>query len=646
METADDPARQLTLRAILLSIVLTVVLAAANAYLGLFAGLTVATAIPAAVVSMGVLRLFGRVSVLENNIVATGASAGSSIAAGTIFTIPALVLLGQWQHFRYWWVLAIAGLGGLLGVLFSVPLRRTLIIDQQLKFPEGVATAEVLKISADPGSGVRSLGLAALVAAVFKVALSGLKLSPESFTASGYLGGRTIGFFGFSLSPALLAVGYIVGLNIGVLMLSGGALSWWVFIPLYNVFLHGHDPVLAAKLAGASAEDAAWLIWSSQIRYIGVGAMLVGGLWSLWTLRGSLLSGIQSGLGHHQGGAGDALPHTERDLPMGMILWGIVLFVLPLFALYYVVVGSLGVALAMAVIMVIAGFVFSSVSGYMAGLVGSSNNPVSGITISTILFASLVLLAMLGHGSTLGPVAAIMIGAVICSAASIAGDNLQDLKAGQLIGATPWRQQVMLAIGAVSSAAVMAPVLNLLLEAYGIGTPVREGVTPLAAPQATLMASVAKGIFIGGLPWAMIATGVVVGVIVILIDESLARRGSAWRAPILAVAVGIYLPLELSTPIFAGGLLAHFVERRFRAGGGSFDPDKAGQTGLLFSAGLIAGEAILGVLLAIPIVVSGNADVIAVRESLRPGQWAGVLALAFVAWWMYRTATAAARRRP
>jgi len=639
----EDPARQLTLRAIVLSVVLTVVLAAANAYLGLFAGLTVATAIPAAVVSMGVLRLLGRVSVLENNIVATGASAGSSIAAGTIFTIPALVLLGHWQRFDYWWVLAIAGLGGLLGVLFSVPLRRTLIIDQKLKFPEGVATAEVLKVSADPGRGLKVLGLAAAAGAAFKVALSGMKLSPEAFTASGYVGGRTIGFFGFSLSPALLAVGYIVGLNIGVLMLSGGALSWWVFIPLYNVFLQGHDPVLAQQLAGASAGDAAWAIWSAQVRYIGVGAMLVGGLWSLWTLRGSLLSGIQSGLGMRRGPAGE-LPHTERDLPMSAILVGIALFVLPLFALYLMVVGSVGVALAMAVIMVVAGFVFSSVSGYMAGLVGSSNNPVSGITISTILFASLVLLAILGRGSMIGPVAAIMIGAVICNAAAIAGDNLQDLKAGQLVGATPWRQQVMLAIGAVSSAAVMAPVLNLLLEAYGIGTPAREGVTPLAAPQATLMASVAKGIFVGGLPWAMIATGAVVGVIVILVDEALQRRGAAWRAPILAVAVGIYLPLELSTPIFAGGLIAHLVERWHRQRTGSFDADRAGQAGLLFSAGLIAGEAILGVLIAIPIVLSGDADVLAVRDTLRPGQWAGVIALTAVGWWMFRVATAGGRR--
>ena len=640
--STPDAARQLTARAIILSLILTVLLAAANAYLGLFAGLTVATAIPAAVVSMGVLRMMGRSSILENNIVATGASAGSSIAAGTIFTIPALVIMGHWTHFEYWWVLAIAGLGGLLGVLFSVPLRRTLILDQKLQFPEGVATAEVLKVSVDPGRGLKALSFAAGAAALFKLALSGLKFSPESFITARYFGERTIGFFGISLSPALLGVGYIVGLNIGALMLSGGALSWWVFIPWYNTFMSDHDPALAAQLVGLPAGDAAYLIWSKQIRFIGVGAMLIGGMWSLWSLRKSLLSGIKTGL-NLRGVAGKDIPDTERDLPMGMIMMGIVLFVIPLFALYYVVVDSLGIALTMAVIMVIAGFVFSSVSGYMAGLVGSSNNPVSGITISTILFASLILLGIMGKGSTVGPVAAIMIGAVTCNAAAVAGDNLQDLKAGQLIGATPWRQQVMLGIGALASAAVMAPVLNLLLEAYGIGTPAREGVNALAAPQATLMASVASGIFGSGLPWNMVAIGAVVGAIAITLDEYLRRKGASWRSPVLAVAVGIYLPLELSTPIFVGGLVAELVTRWHRRRNPGGDVELLKQTGLLFSAGLIAGEAIVGVLIAIPIVASGNADVLAVAESMRPGQWAGLATLALFCWWMHRVATREAR---
>jgi putative OPT family oligopeptide transporter len=295
----------------------------------------------------------------------------------------------------------------------------------------------------------------------------------------------------------------------------------------------------------------------------------------------------------------------------------------------------------MAVIMVIAGFVFSSVSGYMAGLVGSSNNPVSGITISTILFASLVLLAIMGKGSTVGPVAAVMIGAVICNAAAVAGDNLQDLKAGQLVGATPWRQQVMLGIGALASAAVMAPVLNLLLEAYGIGTPAREGVNALAAPQATLMASVASGIFGGGLPWNMVAIGAVVGAIVITLDEWLKRNNRSWRAPVLAVAVGIYLPLELSTPIFAGGLIAALATRWHRRRNPGGDPELLKQTGLLFSAGLIAGEALIGVLIAIPIVATGDANVLA--AGFQPGKWAGLAALLLVGGWLHTVATKQAR---
>lgn len=641
-----NEAPQLTVRAIVLSILLTVILAAANAYLGLFAGLTVATAIPAAVVSMAVLRLLGRSSILENNIVATGASAGSSIAAGTIFTIPALVLLGHWQRFEYWWVLAIAGLGGLLGVLFSVPLRRTLIIEQNLKFPEGIATAEVLKAGNDPSSGVKTLGLAAGAAALFKLASSGLRATTETFALSGYVGARAPLFFGLNLSPALLGVGYVCGLNVGTLMLVGGLLAYWVLIPGYAAFFTSHlDPALASQLGTMSAEEAAGAIRGAAIRFVGVGAMLTGALWSLWTLRGSLASGVRSGLAATRARTGD-VPDSERDMPMSAILVGLVLFVLPLFALYYAVVDSFGIAATMAVIMIVAGFVFSSVSGYMAGLVGSSNNPVSGITICTILFASLVLLAFMGPQSTAGPVAAIMIGAVTCSAAAVAGDNLQDLKAGQLVGATPWRQQVMLGIGAISSAAVMAPVLNLLLEANGIGEPARPGVTPLPAPQANLMASIAKGFFGEGLPWDMIALGAAIGIAVILVDLYLKSRNATWRAPVLAVAIGIYLPLDLSTAVFAGGVLAALADAWHTRRNANVDLEQTRQAGFLFAAGLIAGEALVGVLIAIPIVATDDAEVLALPASLQFGQWLGLVVVGAVAWWMHRAATTGARETP
>jgi len=633
--TARAVAPQLTVRAVTLAIVLAMILAAANTYLGLFAGMTIASAIPAAVVSMAVLRVLGGGGILENNIVQTGASAGSSIASGVIFTIPALVILGHWADFRYLWVLAIAGLGGILGVFFSVPLRRALIVDQGLAFPEGKAAAEVLKTGENPAQGVKILGLSALGGGFAKLAAgSGLRLFPDTAAAAGYVG-KGIAFMGTNLSPALLGVGYIVGLNIGVLVLIGGMFSWNVAIPIYSAFFLDGNPDLAARLAGASAEDAAGAIWSAQIRYLGVGAMLVGGVWALISIRDSLVSGIRSGLAAARASASTTVAHTEQDLPMKWILTGTLLFVLPLFVLYQNIVGSVAVSLPMTIIMIVAGFLFCSVSAYMAGLVGSSNNPVSGITICTILFASLVLLVLMGRGAPLGPVAAIMIGAVVCCAACIGGDNLQDLKCGYIVGATPWKQQVMLAIGAASSALVMAPVLNLLLKAYGIGVPTAEHPDPLLAPQATLMASVAKGMFGGHLPWGMISIGALVGAAVIAWDLWLKRRGSSFRAPVLAVAVGIYLPLELSVPIFLGGLIAHLVERRL---GGGEDAERAGRNGMLFAAGLITGEALMGIIIAVPIVMSGRADVLALPEGLQFGGWLGLLVVGALAVSLYRTA--------
>jgi putative OPT family oligopeptide transporter len=638
MTTTVSPP-QLTVRAIVLAVVLAMILAAANTYLGLFAGMTIASAIPAAVVSMAVLRVLGGSTILENNIVQTGASAGSSIASGVIFTIPALVILGHWADFRYLWVLAIAGLGGILGVFFSVPLRRALIVDQGLAFPEGKAAAEVLKTGENPAAGVKILGLAALGGGFAKLAAaSGLRLFPDVASVSGWMG-KWLGYYGTNLSPALLGVGYIVGLNVGILVLIGGMVSWNVAIPIYAAFFLDGNPQLAATVAAGSAEDAAYAIWSAQIRYLGVGAMLIGGVWALISIRESLLSGIRSGLAAARAGAGRAIAHTEQDLPMNAILVGTLLFTLPLFALYQTIVGNVGVSLPMTIIMVVAGFLFCSVSAYMAGLVGSSNNPVSGITICTILFASLVLLLLMGKDAALGPVAAIMIGAVVCCAACIGGDNLQDLKCGYIVGATPWKQQVMLAIGAASSALVMAPVLNLLLKAYGIGVPTAEHPDPLIAPQATLMASVAKGMFGGQLPWGMISIGAAIGAAVIAWDLWLKKRGSAFRAPVLAVAVGIYLPLELAVPIFAGGLLAWLVEKKLGVHGETPDAERAKRNGMLFAAGLITGEALMGIFIAIPIVTSGRADVLALPAGLQFGGWLGLAIVGGLAMMLYRTGT-------
>jgi putative OPT family oligopeptide transporter len=632
---------QLTFRAVALAIVLAMVLAAANTYLGLFAGMTIASAIPAAVVSMAVLGALGGGGILENNIVQTGASAGSSIASGVIFTIPALVILGYWQDFQYSWVLAIAGLGGILGVLFSVPLRRALIVEQKLAFPEGQAAAEVLKAGENPAQGIRILGVAALGGALAKLAAgSGLRLIPDTAASAGFFG-KYLAYFGTNLSPALLGVGYIVGLNIGIVVLAGAMISWNIAIPFYVANVLPGNAELMQATAGLTAEDIANTVWSKQIRYLGVGAMLVGGIWALVSLRHSLLSGVRSGLAAARtSAAGAVVVHTEQDLPMKWVLIGIVLFTLPLLALYQVIVGTLAVSLPMTIIMIVAGFLFCSVSAYMAGLVGSSNNPVSGITIATILFSAVMLLLMMGPDSEIGPVAAVMIGAVVCCAACIAGDNLQDLKCGYIVGATPWRQQVMLAIGAVSSALVMAPVLNLLADAYGIGIATEAKPNPLAAPQATLMAAVSKGMFGGELPWNMIAIGALIGIAIITLDEFLKARGSSFRTPVLAVAVGIYLPLELMTPIFLGGLLHHLVDRHLkRRGADAAALERHHRKGLLFAAGMITGEALMGIAIAIPIVSSGSAEVLALPEALRFGEWLGLLVVAGLALLLWRSAS-------
>jgi putative OPT family oligopeptide transporter len=632
-------APQLSVRAIALSIVLAMILAAANTYLGLFAGLTIATAIPAAVVSMAVLRLFGGGHILENNIVQTGASAGASISAGVIFTLPALVIIEYWKDFNYWWVLAIAGLGGVLGVLFSVPLRRALIVEQNLAFPEGKAAAEVLKAGENPGRGIRILAVSALIGGFAKLlAQSGMKMLPDVAATAGSIG-KAFAYVGTNLSPALLGVGYIVGLNISIVIVAGGVLSWDIAIPIYTQYFMDTVPA-------GDPEAIAYGVWATQIRYLGVGSMLVGGIWTLFSLRSSLLSGVRSGLAATRAGAAKIIDETEKDLPMKAVLFGLIVFTLPLAILYQAIVHNIAVSIPMTIVMIVAGFLFSSVSAYMAGLVGSSNNPVSGITIATILFASLMLIVLLGSGSKLGPVAAIMIGAVVCCAAAVAGDNLQDLKCGYLIGATPWRQQVMLAIGAISCAVVMAPVLNLLNETRGIGVPTPEHPNPLLAPQATLMATVSRAMFGGDLPWTMVWIGAAVGAAIIAIDAVQKKRGSSFRVPVLAAAVGIYLPLDVTMPIFLGGILAYFVERGAGKPANPADHERMHQDGVLYSSGLITGEALMGIVVAFFVWKFKNPDVMALPQTWQLGawEWLGVAVFALIGWLLYRVAVAGARR--
>ena len=632
---ASQSLPEITVKAVALGVILAVILAGANAYLGLFAGMTVSASIPAAVISMGVLKLFRRSNILENNIVQTCASAGESLAAGVIFTLPALVLLGRWAQFDYWQTVLIAGFGGVLGVLFTVPLRRALIVEQPLQFPEGIACAEVLETGEKGGAGVKFVAWAAVAAALFKFSQTGLRLIAGTAEGATYLfDRRTIAYFGSNLSPALLGVGYIVGLNIAVLIFIGGALNWLVAIPI----------IVAATgaPAGMSATDFAAQLWSTQTRYMGVGAMVVGGLWALIRMRGSLFSGVSSGLAaYREMKEGKERDRLDRDLPMQWVLLAIVVSIIPLYFLYHYLIGRAAISITMAIIMVVGGFLFSAVSGYMTGLVGSSNSPISGVTIATLLFAALVILGLFGRGLEHGPAAAILIAAVVACAAAIAGDNLHDLKTGYLVGATPWKQQVMLIVGTLVSALVMAPVLNLLLHAYGIGPVTPEHPQSLTAPQATLMQSVAEGVFRGGLPWGMVLIGMGVAVAIIVLDLALERRRSSFRVPVLAVAIGIYLPFELSVPILLGGVVAWLVHRaQRRRDWGSGEAAEAArkeieQRGMLISSGLITGEALVGIAMAIPIVIAGRADVLAFW-GVQDLVWPGILLLLVLIWGIFR----------
>ncbi len=614
--------REMTFKAVVLGLALAVVLGAANAYLGLLAGMTVSASIPAAVISMAVLRLFRRASILENNIVQTAASSGESLAAGAVFTLPALVLLGAWSDFDYWQTTAIAALGGMLGVLFTVPLRRALILDAKLAFPEGVATATVLEVGERGGAGAGLIAAGGALGAGFKLGETGLRLWTGTVEAAARVGG-TVACFGASLAPALPAVGYIVGLNIAVLVFLGGAANWFVEIPLLAHWLPAPP--------GVGAADWARGLWDTQTRFIGVGAMMVGGLWTIARMWPSLARGVRSGLAAYRHGAGAAasqpgaaVPHTvvrtDRDVPMPWVGLALGASVLPLFFIFRHFTGSSGLAVFLAGAMLVGGFLFSAVASYMAGVVGSSNNPISGVTIATVLTTAL-LLAALGTGRAAGPAAAILVGGVVCCAAAIGGDVMQDLKTGQLVGATPWKQQAMEAAAVLAAALVIAPILSLLLAAYGIGAATASRPKPLDAPQATLMASVAKGVFGGGLPWVMVASGMVIGLGVILLDEALRLRGGRFRTPVLAVAVGIYLPLRLSVAILAGGLVAWAAERAARRRGRPEEPQ--GRPGVLFAAGLITGEAFLGILLAIPIAIKAGKNPLALRE--HPLAWPGVV---------------------
>ncbi len=583
---------ELTAIALGLGVVLSLLMCAANTYLGLYAGMTVSASIPAAVISMGILRgVLRRGTILENNIVQTVASAGESLAAGIIFTIPALVISGVWFQFNYLATTLVALLGGLLGVLFMIPLRRALIVEgKDLVYPEGVACAEVLKVGEQRGFGIVCVFLGLVIGVVFKALVSAVRVINPAVEGTIRLG-KTGMYFGSEMSVALIGVGYIVGSNIAFLVFLGGVIGWLIGIPVYGlVYGFPHQDLI----------DAFGTIWSTQIRFMGVGAMIVGGLWSIFKVRKSIRSGVQEAiLGYRADRVNTAMDH--QDIPSRTIFILVCLAAVAIFILYGYVTGSTVTGIVAGMSMLITAFFFVAVSSYIVGLVGSSNNPVSGMVIVTVIFSSIILLSF-GMTGTAGIIAALLVAGVVSCAACTAGDVSQDLKTGHLVGATPRNQQIAQIIGVGTAAFIIAPILGILHRAYGVGTG-EPGA--LSAPQASLFASIVSAMFTDrSLPWTMVLVGAGLGVLLIVCDEMLRARRSSFRTHVMPVAVGIYLPLILSVPIAIGGLVrlavTQYTKKRYR----DSTPHVTETTGrgVLFSSGLIAGEAITGIVVALIIV--------------------------------------------
>ena len=589
---ADKVVPEFTVTALLIGILLAIVFGAANAYLGLLVGMTVSASIPAAVISMGIIRVILRKdSILENNMVQTIGSAGESVAAGAIFTLPALFLWAEEGKIAFPSILSIAMIalfGGILGVCFMVPLRQALIVEEHgtLPFPEGTACAEVLLAGEEGGSKAGTVFAGLGIAAFYIFLADGMQLFPSEIghAFKNYSGAQ----IGMQVLPALGGVGYICGPKISSYMFAGGTLSWFVLMPMIALF-GGDATIFPASVTvnelltmpggGPSA------LWSNYIKYIGAGAVATGGIISLIKSLPLIVRTFKQAIGSMKKNAGSGKQlRTEQDLPfpllIGVILViAVLIWILPIFP----------VNLVGALIIVVFGFFFATVSSRMVGLIGSSNNPVSGMTIATLLFAT-VILKVTGTTGLTGMVGAISIGGIICIVAAIAGDASQDLKTGFIVGATPSKQQVGEIIGVVASSAAIGFVLYLLNEAWGYGT------EKIPAAQATMMKMLVEGIMNEELPWAMILIGVFIAIVVEIL-----------KMPVMPFAVGMYLPFSLSAGIMAGGIVRIFVEKKKGT-----EAEKKARTdrGLLFTSGMIAGEGIVGILLAVFAVVKIDSKII------------------------------------
>ena len=640
---------ELTIRGLIIGIIITLVFTAANVYFGLKAGLTFSTSIPAAVISMAILRGFRDATVQENNIVQTVASAAGTLSS-IIFVLPGLIMIGYWTEFPFWTSFWICALGGILGVMYSIPLRRALVTQSDLPYPEGVACAEVLKVGTSGDSehaheiehgraGLLAVLWGSIVSAVFAVIVATQLFASDVARTFRIARSGAVSGFDFFLSFALLGIGHLVGLSVGIAMLLGAFIGWGWGVP--------HFSAMAGDLTTAAAAIAQ-KTWSTKVRFIGAGAIGVSAIWTLLKLVKPVaigLAGAMAASRARKAGKADTLPITERDIPIGTVGLVTLLCMLPIGWLlgYFGNASGLSAHLPTLIIgsvvyIVLMSFFVSAVCGYMAGLIGSSNSPLSGIGILVVIGAALLLKPLVSPDISKAMIAfALFTTAVIFNVAAIANNNLQDLKTGQLVDATPWKQQVALIFGVIAGAFVIPPVLDLVNHAYGfVGAPGAEARSnPLPAPQAGLISSLAKGVIAADIDWSLIRIGALIGIGIILLDEVLARTTKHMRVPPLAVGLGIYLPTQSTLMIVLGALVGWMFDKRADR---TPKPEATKQLGVLLASGLIVGEGIIGVVISAIVVFSGKDFPLSVVGSWyeTAGIIIGGVAFAVIAFALYR----------
>lgn len=649
---ADEKIAELTVRSVILAIVLTVLLAMSNAYLALKLGILTSASIPAAIISMGILRLFKNATILENNAVQTAASAGEAVAGGIVYTIPALIIIQYWQGFDYLTNFFIAVCGGILGVLFSIPLRRVLVNEPVLRFPEGRAIAEVLKSSAER-SGIKDIFIGGAIGGLLELLQTGFKIIASNWSF-WFVAKRSLFGFGAGFSATMIGAGYLVGHEMAICIFLGAIISWLVALPIASQFY----PQFVAHYP---AQKAAVMLWNSEMRYMGIGAMLFAGTWTFLKLIKPLAKSMHISFRAFmaKNHAESQLPRTDRDIPMPYILIGILIMAAVLFLFFQFIFPLCEAGLdsdfaptlvfAAVIYVLVIGFLFSVITGYFSGMVGVTASPGSSVVIAGMLFAAWLLLTIVNNTLPLpltnGQIRAaeaitIIIGSVVTGIAAIANDNTQDLKVGQLVGATPWRQQVMLLLGVVISSLVIPPVMQILFDVYGIaGVMPHEGMDPgqsLPAPTAALMAAITEAVFRNTLPWTMMFVGAAIILSLIIINRVF-RLERFIHISILGVAIGMYLPIASSFPLFLGGMIALFVRWQLtRKAIIGEERNQRKQTGVLIACGLVAGSALVDVILAVPFSILHTPDALSIVSDgwQAYGIVLGMVSSLLLAWWI------------